>query len=361
MGDAMRGVLTWLAAEAETGAEFALATVVAASGSVPLPVGSSMAVTREGQVLGGVSGGCVDADVHARAEEVLVTGIAQLTRYSPSGDFGNIALTCGGEIRVFVERICGEKLRLFRRASAAVLADKAVCSAVITRSDDPGRVGLRQWLIDGEACGDISALHRVMASASSAAESAELWNVGASEAFVIVLPPRPRMLIFGMSPFVAAMCDMGTMLGYKVSVCDSRGAFMEPARFSAASEVVIEDPATYMRNQLAAEGLDERTVILAMTHSGRFDTAVIAAALRGECSPAFIGALGSTATARERKQALKELGIPLDRVDRVSMPVGLPLGGRSPQEVSVAIAAELIAATTGRRGVQRAMRVEAEN
>ncbi|AEF42797.1 XdhC family protein [Hoyosella subflava] len=360
-GDAMRGVLTWLAAEPETGVEFALATVVSASGSVPLPVGSSMAVTRQGHVFGGVSGGCIDADVYARAEEVLATGIAQLTTYSPSVDVGNIALTCGGEIQVLVERVCGEQLRLFKKASAAVLADKAVCSAVITRSDDPGRVGLRQWLIDGEACGGTSELLGVVVSASSAAESVGLWDAVGSEAFATVLPPRPRMLIFGMSPFVAAMCEMGRMLGYTVSVCDPRGAFMERARFSAANEILIEEPATYLRNQLAAGRVDERTVILAMTHSGRFDTAVIADALRGECSPAFIGALGSAATARERKQALKELGIPPDRVDRVSMPVGLPLGGRTPREVAVAIAAELIAATRGKRGAQPAMRVEAEN
>lgn len=331
----MRNVLRWLAGLSQAG-PFTLATVVSARGSVPMPPGSSMAIADSGLIVGGVSGGCVDSDVCARAEVVRATGQAQYVRYRPSGDPAAVALTCGGVMSVLIERVAGAELERFWRAAGAVLADRPVARAVAI--PHVGRSGGREtaWTIDGLQCG---ARLPVGFTADFSADSAAV----VAGQFVTVIASRPRMLLFGSSPFVTEMCALGAFLGYTVTVCDARRAFLDRSRFSAATEIVADNPGEYLRAELEAGRTDTRTVVLAMTHMERFDVGVLTAALRAPRGIAYIGALGSAATVAARKAALARNGFSKSQIARVSMPAGLGLGGRSPTEVSVAVAAEIVA------------------
>lgn len=337
----MREVLRWLADEGGA-SPFVLATVVSAHGSVPLPVGTAMAVFGDGAVAGGVSGGCVDADICARAEAVMKSGVPQLVHYNPSADVESVALTCGGALAVFVERIGGTELRRFLAASRAVQEDRAVTRTVIVSPPASESLGVSTWEIGEDE-----------QRRGGATDCASTCWLDGNEYFRIVFAPRPRMLLFGFSPFVSAMCVEGNHLGYAVTVCDSRGAFLDKRRFPAADDIVISDPAEYLLAQLKSGRVDERSVLLSMTHSERFDVSVLRVALQSIPPLAYVGALGSETTALERRRTLTNWGISARQLKALCMPAGLPVGGRSPQQVAVSIAAEIIACTNRQKKQKR--------
>jgi xanthine dehydrogenase accessory factor len=169
--------------------------------------------------------------------------------------------------------------------------------------------------------------------------------------FVNSFAPPPRMLVFGAIDFAAAVAELGTFLGYRVTVCDARPVFATAARFPNAQEVLARWPHDYLAEEAAAGRIDNRTVLAVLTHDPKFDVPLLATALRLP-ELAYVGALGSRRTHRDRLTRLREAGLDERQLSRLSAPAGLDLGGRTPQETAVAIAAEVIAARgqgTGRR------------
>jgi xanthine dehydrogenase accessory factor len=162
--------------------------------------------------------------------------------------------------------------------------------------------------------------------------------------------PAPRMLVFGAVDFAAAVARIGSFLGYRVTVCDARPTFATAARFPEAHEVIVRWPHDYLAAEAAAGRIDERTVVAVLTHDPKFDVPLLVTALK---LPAlgYIGALGSRQTHRDRLARLREAGLGDAELSRLRSPVGLDLGGRSPQETAVSIAAEIIAAAHGGSGL----------
>ena len=161
--------------------------------------------------------------------------------------------------------------------------------------------------------------------------------------------PRPRMLVFGAIDFAAAVARVGSFLGYRVTVCDARPVFATPARFPDADEVLVEWPHRYLRRQAEAGALDPRTVITVLTHDPKFDVPLLEVALRLP-EVAYIGAMGSRRTHDDRLARLREAGLSEAELDRMSSPIGLDLGARTPEETAVSIAAEVIALRWGGGG-----------
>jgi len=162
------------------------------------------------------------------------------------------------------------------------------------------------------------------------------------EVFMHSLVPPPRMYVFGTTDFAAATVAIGKLLGYKVTVCDARSRFLTAARFHGADELVARWPDEF----LAESPVDERTVLVVLTHDPKFDLPLLLTALR---TPArYIGAMGSRRTCDERTQRLLEEGARWEDIRRIRAPIGLDIGARTPAEVAVAIAGELIALQYGR-------------
>jgi xanthine dehydrogenase accessory factor len=156
---------------------------------------------------------------------------------------------------------------------------------------------------------------------------------------------RPRLLIFGAVQFAAALASAGRFLGYRVTVCDARAVFATKERIPDADEVVVDWPHRYF----AKTRVDARTAVCVLTHDARFDVPVLIGALR---SPAgFVGAIGSRRTCAEREQRLRDAGLDDDELARLRSPVGLDLGGASPEEVAISICAEIIALARGGSGL----------
>jgi xanthine dehydrogenase accessory factor len=156
------------------------------------------------------------------------------------------------------------------------------------------------------------------------------------------------MLVFGAIDFASAMAGLGSFLGYRVTVCDARPVFATATRFPEAHEVVVDWPHRYLKAEADAGRVDGRTVVAVLTHDPKFDVPLLEVALRLDLG--YIGAMGSRRTHDDRLVRLREAGMTEDELARLSSPIGLDLGARTPEETAVSIAAEMIALRWGGQG-----------
>jgi xanthine dehydrogenase accessory factor len=173
--------------------------------------------------------------------------------------------------------------------------------------------------------------------------------------FCAAYAPKPRMLVFGAIDFAAAVARLGSFLGYHVTVCDARPVFATVTRFPDAHKVVVAWPHRYLAEQVAAGAIDGRTVMCVLTHDPKFDVPLLELALRLP-DVAYVGAMGSRRTHAKLMERLRDAGLGDQELARLSSPIGLDLGARTPQETAVSIAAEIIALRWGGGGGRLAQR-----
>ena len=327
----MRGVLPTLERWSRDGVRAAVATVVSVERSAPRGPGSVMALSEMGEIAGYVTGGCVEPDVVLAAEDVLGGGPPQLRSYGIADEEAYaVGLPCGGAVRIFVEALDPD---VVVRLAEAVRDETSL--AVVTS-------------IAGDHIGE-----RVVTDADGAdAEAAQLIRAGESgaigdgedERFVLTVAPRPRMYVFGAIDFASSLATLGRFLGYHVTVCDARAAFVTPERFPDADELVVAWP----HELIAGAHIDERTAICVLTHDAKFDVPALLAALK---TPAgYVGAMGSRRTTARREERLREEGLTDRDLARIHAPIGLSIGSKTPQEVAVAIGAQIIESMRSRSG-----------
>ncbi len=355
----MRDVLSELLESWEAGETVGMGTVVQAIRSAPRPPGASMLVSPDGTVSGSVSGGCVEGAVYELAQEVVAAGLPELKRYGFSDDEAfAVGLTCGGIIDVFVEPVSKETFPELGDIAADIRDGKPVAVATVIEHPDASWLGRRLFVRPDSVSGTLGLARADDAVADDvdgllASGSTSILTYGPEgermgtgmRVFVASYQPKPRMIVFGAIDFAAAVVRQGAFLGYQVTVCDARPVFTTAARFPAADEVVVSWPHHYLRAELDAGRIDNRTVICVLTHDPKFDVPVLDMALRleGSVRPAFIGAMGSRVTHEDRLERLREVGVDEDHLARLSSPIGLDLGGRTPEETAVSVAAEIIA------------------
>jgi xanthine dehydrogenase accessory factor len=341
------------------GRAFAVATVAAVGGSAPRHPGAALAVDEDGNAVGSVSGGCVEGAVYELCQEALRTGSCTLERFGFSDEDAFAAgLTCGGIIDVFVQPVRpgtahGE---VFASALAAAAGGRAAVTARIVEGpgDLPGRILVVQ---DGMVEGSLGEPERDRvaaeeASALLAAGRTGLVRIGVDgsrcgEPLTLLVEssvPPARMLVFGAIDFAAALVRVGAFLGYRVTVCDARPVFATTTRFPDADEVVVDWPHRYLERT----EVDGRTVICVLTHDAKFDVPLLERALR--LPVAYVGAMGSRRTHRERLDLLREAGVTDAELARLHSPIGLDIGARTPEETALSIAAEIVAHRGGAAG-----------
>jgi xanthine dehydrogenase accessory factor len=339
----------------------ALATVVATYKSAPMPPGSAMLVTPDDQVAGSVSGGCVESDVFEVGRQVLGGGGPTRRHYGVSNDDAfAVGLTCGGEIDIFVEHIDQSTFPELGEVARAVREHRPVAIATVV-GGPPGRRGARMivWAdtVDG-TLGSAQLDARIAEEARTALAtgnsilsscSAGEPDSGELQVFINAMPPPPRLLIFGATDFATALARIGAAAKYRVSVCDARTTFTTRERFPAADEVVVEWPHRYLDNESMTGRLDRRTAVTVLTHDPKFDVPVLTSALRMP-QIGYIGVLGSRRTHADRIGRLRSAGITDRELRRMSSPLGLDIGAKTPSETAISILAEIIAAKSGRPG-----------
>jgi xanthine dehydrogenase accessory factor len=366
----VRDILSRITKWWEAGESFGLATVTRTYRSAPRDPGAALAVSATGhhEVVGSVSGGCVEGAVYELSLDVCQTGTPVLETYGVSDDDAfAVGLTCGGIIDIFVERVSKASFPELGEIAAAVERGEPV--AVATVISGPGQVGARRvvWAggdgsagDDGWHCGASGTLGSARLDAAVDDDVRGMLAQGLTgirrygehgerrgddlSVFVNSFAPAPRMLVFGAIDFAAAVARTGKFLGYHVTVCDARKVFATASRFPDADEVVVDWPHRF----LAGADVDARTVICVLTHDPKFDVPLLEVALR---TPAgYIGAMGSRRTHEDRLARLREAGLTEEELGRLRSPIGLDLGARTPEETAVSIAAELIQLRWGGTG-----------
>ncbi|MCF0086924.1 XdhC/CoxI family protein [Streptomyces sp. MH192] len=356
------------------GRDLAVATVVAVEGSAPRPPGAALAVDRAGEVIGSVSGGCVEGAVHALCRQALEDGRTVRERFGhegggngndAEGDDGDplaVGLTCGGVLDVLVVPVrAGDPHREVYEAAAALAAAGRPTALARVVAGPAARYGGRALLLhpDGRHTGGLGgppALDRTVAAGARAfldagrtgtLEAGERGSRCGAPLTVLVetsLPP-PRMIVFGAVDFAAALVRASKLLGHHVTVCDARPVFTTRARFPEADEIVVDWPHRY----LDRTRVDARTALCVLTHDPKFDVPLLCRALR--LPLAYVGAMGSRRTHEDRLRRLREAGLTEGELSRLRSPIGLDLGARTPEETAVSIAAELVAVRRGGTGV----------
>ena len=325
-----------LNAAAERGEPVMLATVLGVEGSVYRGAGARMLVTATGDTVGAVSGGCLEADIVARAPDVLAARLKEVVRYDTRASDDvvlGLGLGCQGIIDLLLEPLWDDTLqRAIAFYDRLATRRERVTLLTLQKADANGPpVGTRLVLDEGGQVieGDASLRERE-----------------ADVAREIVRPATP-LVICGGGADAIPLVNLAKLMGWHVTVIDHRSSFASASRFPNADVVLC----AHLPNEPdALEGritLDARTVAVVMAHSAIHDRAYLHAML--DAGAAYIGVLGP------RRRTVELMG---DRAGaggselppQVHAPVGLDLGAESPEEIALAIVAEVSAVSAGRSG-----------
>lgn len=319
------------------GDQLAAVSVTRVHRSAPHGVGTTMAVTADGAVIGSISGGCVESDSVALALSVLGDGEARSARFGFSEGAAHAAgLACGGAIDVIAYVIRSEHAKLLDRATHG----RPLSVGVVASGPGRGRVIPDP---DRFAPAAVATRSNVLVPSVLAVESAE-----PADLLVISRAPRPRLIILGAGEYSAALCSVATVAGYAVTVCDPWEPLVTAERFPDADERIAAFPEEYLAT-LTSDDVDRRTAICVLTHDERLDVPALRVALG--MSVGFVGAMGARSTAARRAALLAEAGVDAAALKRLHSPLGLDLGAVSPSETAISILAEITAARYGGTGL----------
>jgi xanthine dehydrogenase accessory factor len=340
MRDVLEEIDGWLAA----GEDVALATVVATWGSAPRGPGSKMAVSSSGRIAGSVSGGCVEGAVAEEAQQVLAKREARLVHFGVADETAwSVGLACGGKIDVLVAPL---DTGAFDALRTALIDNRAAATATVV-SGPAGSIGTSLLLVEGTVTGgaSIEAPEAVVAARLALADGrCRRVSLSGLDLFVDVILPPPTLVVVGAVHIAVALVSIARSVGYRTVVVDPRAAFGNRERFPHADELRNEWPDAALRTL----GLHAGTAVAVLTHDPKIDDPALETALPSAAF--YVGALGSKTTHEKRRKRLIDAGLTEPQVERLHAPIGLDLGGRRPEEIALAVMAQIVAARNGRDG-----------
>lgn len=354
-----------LAAAESRREEVVLATVVRTEGSTYRRAGARSLIRRGGQTIGAVSGGCLEADLAARVDDLLAAGRPELVTYDTrAGDdlVWGLGLGCNGRVDVLLEPLAGDALArasaLYARCSA--LMEPAVLTTVIAvpagPADDRGpRVGNRFLLVanaeplssgltlNGETAQLVADARAALASGQSSlrAYPAARGDAPGLEVLHELVAPPFALLVCGAGADAVPLVSLATGLGWSVTVSDHRPDHARSDRFPGAT-VCLVDPDAVVVEHPSGGGCDAAVV---MSHNYARDLAQLRALLAAGVP--YVGVLGPR---RRTERMLDEMGASEGEAARVYAPIGLDIGAETPDEIALSIVAEVQAVRAGRTG-----------
>jgi xanthine dehydrogenase accessory factor len=301
--------------------EAALATLVSVEGSSYRRPGARMLLLNGGSRVGSISGGCLEEDLVLRLRRVIQTGNPELAVYDTTDEndiVWGVGLGCQGVVRVHIEKIARSRPS-WLAAVAENLGARKETQLVVAYG--PGSAGRRGTFIGED---------------SSSASDDELFRE--------VIAPPPALAVFGAGDDAVPLVRLAKEVGWSVTVADSRAAYATRERFPDADAVIVT-PSESLDEHLE---LDGGTFAVVMTHRYAEDLALLRILLARPL--AYLGLLGPRkrterliARLREEEQAIEP-----ESLARLCAPVGLDLGGNTPQTVALSILAEMQCWLSGR-------------
>jgi xanthine/CO dehydrogenase XdhC/CoxF family maturation factor len=328
----------------EAGRRSAVATVIRIEGSAYRRAGAKFLVEDDGKTSGSVSGGCLEADVRENALRVVRDGEPVLLHYETGSDdrtVWGLGLGCNGSVDILVQPAAGGDAREAEERIRELLeGENAFAVTTVVKGPGVGRalVQVAEGVLAGST-GDPDLDRELVRQGAEllGRRESRLFASGPAEVFTEVLMPPPHLLLFGAGDDAIPLCSYASQAGFRVTVADHRAALLSPDRFPSAFRLLEERP---------GEGsgripLGPHAYAVVKTHSFAHDRAWVRALLASNVP--YLGLLGPRARARE---ILRQIGA--ESSDRVFGPVGLDLGAEGPEQIAIAIVAEILAVCSAR-------------
>ncbi len=339
----MRDILADLDRWRKQEKQIALATVVSTWGSAPRAVGAKMALTPEDEITGSVSGGCVEGAVYQAGVEALKSGKAQLLHYGVADETAwEVGLACGGKIEIFVQPLSTD---MFDQLQHGLDASRPIAFVNVIQGPE-ALLGNGLLVVQGtEPYGSLSEsldpqalllAQEAIANGVSKRVMLPTEDEGPLELFIDVIPAAPNLVMVGGVHIAIALAKLARVMDYQTIVVDPRRSFGNPDRFPEVGLLIQEWP----EEAFAQIAITNSTALVMLTHDPKIDDPALQIALNSDAF--YVGALGSKSTQMKRRKRLLAGGIEEVKLKKLHAPIGLRIGGKTPEEIALAIMAEII-------------------
>jgi xanthine dehydrogenase accessory factor len=340
----------------DRGQDFVIATILAVNGSSPRHAGTRLLVNEAGDLVGTIGGGLFEARVCESASEALRAGASMRIYFTFKGSdvLSSSDMLCGGDADVLIERISGSdktQESMFRNIWDIVSGRSS--GYLFTRIDVPiggkTKEPLPRLLLrhDGTRIGGFPQDAWAIEAAPPVRlmRSAQLLQLPNSESVIYLewLRPQCTAYIFGGGHVGVCVAQLASFADFRVVVLDDRAEFANPERIPEADETKVLDS---FHHAFAGMDIDDHAYVVIVTRGHLHDRTVLAEALR---TPAgYIGMIGSRRKTKLILDGLLKEGFTASDLARVYAPIGIDIGGETPQEIAVSIVAEMISVRNGK-------------
>ena len=334
MKEFLNEINNWLADKKD----FAVATVIQTWGSAPRPVGSSMLIDADMNMMGSVSGGCVEGAVVREAMDVLATNKPKILSFGVTDEEAwEVGLSCGGAIKVFVERFVGFENEKIAEILRGCLEQNKGCTLMLKIGGEASEHVL--VLPNGEVISKNKATDILIENAKRAysERKSQTVEIGEDRWFAQVFPSKDRLIIVGAAHIAVDLVHLAHYFGFETLVIDPRGIFADKTQFPTPPDRLVND---WPAEVLPEYTIDEYTFAVLLTHDPKIDDQALEILLKEKT--AYIGALGSKKTHEKRVKRLTEKGFSEEQIASIHAPIGVDINAKSAREIALSIIAELI-------------------
>ncbi len=337
----MRTIAESLQHVAAAGCDAVLVTIVGNAGSAPRHVGSQMLVSAAGLICGTVGGGAIEGHALATARAMVGERACRVENLALKK---NLGMACGGAAVLLYTpvRVRDGQWRQLAGELLRCIDERIPSCMLLTCADGSCAPGCGAALVDAQGeflagAREVAAATANLASASSGDFMRELGQGAViGDLFALPVAVPPRAVVFGGGHVGVATIEALSRVGFSCTLFECRPEFAMAQRVPAARQIIVGD----YENIAASITLDERDYVLIMTHTHRFDGAVLEQAVHGPL--AYAGCIGSRRKIAGVRDRLRQAGIAEDVIDGVHMPIGVDIKAETPEEIAISIAAECI-------------------
>ncbi len=343
--------------ELEQGRPVAVATVVRTSGSTPQKPGAKLLVRSDGSGVGTLGGGCVEGDIWFAAQELMKRGGgAEMRDYQLNEDLAaQDGLVCGGTMYFLIDPIrqAPDYLDLAQEVVAAYEGGKPVAIANLMVAPQGSSLRVGDKMLVREDGNNVGTLGDDRLDKQASRRARELMALGKNdyvvaddgvEYFIEAFTTPPTLVVVGGGHVSKALAPVAKSVGFRLYVVDDREYFANAERFPEADIVRAGEYAATIRGL----PINANTFIVVATRGHQYDDAALAAAM--ETPASYVGLLGSRRKTILIYEELLQRGWPIERVKAVHAPIGLDIGGRTPEEIAISIMGEILAFRLGGSG-----------
>ncbi len=365
----MREILDEMRRQLSEGTGGALVTITRTTGSVYRREGAKMVCRPDGELVGSISGGCLESDVYEVSVGVVEQNRPEMVTYDTNAENENVwglGLGCNGTVEVLVEPLAWwrtpEGRVMFDAVTAHVDAGRRCGIATVLSVDGAAPPGMQRLLLgeSGTTVGSrdtpadelmLQRLREVLAERGPrlSRRVALVAPSGALEVFLDVLVPPTRIVVVGGGHDAIPLVRLAREVGFVVTLVDSRPQFATPERFPEADSVVCAQAEEFDQLVPLAKG----AAVILMTHNYLRDREVLKQLLTSSAEFLYLGALGPRVRTEQMLSEIQAAGVTLspERIAQVHTPIGLDLGADAPAEIALAVLAELLAVRNGRNAI----------